>query len=238
MGTSRSCQSLTVPFDKEEIKVSQQFLNPPSLHFINSFYLAIFSSNEESVRLQQLEEEQEQLNAALLALTTHFAQVQFRLQQICKAPLDEKEVSWSGEKLIAVLSLLHLPSAAFQHLLQELDDFAAKGAPDLMEAKTIQKTARDHRNYSDSAEQEANIQKQRVKQLQLIGQLKDQLEDLERFAYETGEGDLPSSELMEKQRVIIESLQSRMDLRIDRLDGLSHDELQRQVDQALKRVRL
>lgn len=34
------------------------------------------------------------------------------------------------------------------------------------------------------AEHEEIIEKQRMKQLQLISQLKEQLEDLERFAYE------------------------------------------------------
>ena len=43
-------------------------------------------------QLKMLEEEQEQLNSSLLALTTHFAQVQFRLKQIVSAPADEKEV--------------------------------------------------------------------------------------------------------------------------------------------------
>jgi hypothetical protein len=39
-----------------------------------------------------LEQEQEQLNSSLLALTTHFAQVQFRLKQIVSAPNEDKEV--------------------------------------------------------------------------------------------------------------------------------------------------
>ena len=39
-----------------------------------------------------MEEEQEQLNSSLLALTTHFAQVQFRLKQIVSAEPDDKEV--------------------------------------------------------------------------------------------------------------------------------------------------
>ena len=46
----------------------------------------------EAERLKHLEDEQEQLNSSLLALTTHFAQVQFRLKQIVSAPAEEKEV--------------------------------------------------------------------------------------------------------------------------------------------------
>jgi hypothetical protein len=44
---------------------------------------------------------------------------------------------------------------------------------------------------------------QRVKQKELISQLKTQLEDLEKYAYETGEAGLPQSVVMERQRVII-----------------------------------
>ena len=43
-------------------------------------------------QLERLEAEQEQLNSSLLALTTHFAQVQFRLKQIVSADEDQKEV--------------------------------------------------------------------------------------------------------------------------------------------------
>lgn len=55
----------------------------------------LFSHNLESERLKRLEEEQEQLNSSLFALTTHFAQVQFRLKQIVDAPTEHKEVSQS-----------------------------------------------------------------------------------------------------------------------------------------------
>ena len=42
-----------------------------------------------------------------------------------------------------------------------------------------------------------------MKQRDLMQQLKTQLEDLEHYAYETGEAGLPSSVVLEKQRVII-----------------------------------
>ena len=47
----------------------------------------------ETEQLRNLEEEQEQLNSSLLALTTHFAQIQFRLKQVVAADTDEKEVN-------------------------------------------------------------------------------------------------------------------------------------------------
>ncbi|KAJ8299555.1 hypothetical protein KUTeg_023615 [Tegillarca granosa] len=117
-------------------------------------------------QLKQLEEEQEQLNSSLLALTTHFAQVQFRLKQIVSADQDDKE-----------------------KLLKELEEFAFKGIPD-----------------SDK-EHEVKITQQREKQRQLIDQLKSQLEDLETYAYETGDvKELPTNQMMEKQKVIIDQL--------------------------------
>ena len=47
------------------------------------------------------------------------------------------------------------------------------------------------------------VETQRIKQRDLMQQLKTQLEDLEHYAYETGEAGLPSSVVLEKQRVII-----------------------------------
>lgn len=57
-------------------------------------------------RLARLEEEQAQLNSSLLALTSHFAQVQFRLKQIVHAPSGDKEA-----------------------MLAELEEFAFRGCP-------------------------------------------------------------------------------------------------------------
>lgn len=59
-----------------------------------------------AVRLEKLEEEQAQLNSSLLALTSHFAQVQFRLKQI-----------------------VHAPSADKEKMLAELEEFAFRGCP-------------------------------------------------------------------------------------------------------------
>lgn len=59
-------------------------------------------------RLRQLEEEQELLNGSLMALTTHFAQVQLRLKQIMDANEDQRE-----------------------ELLKELEQFANRGIPDI-----------------------------------------------------------------------------------------------------------
>ena len=52
--------------------------------------------NESSSRakdVQALEQEYEQLSSSLMALTSHFARVQFRLKQVVDAPTEDKDVS-------------------------------------------------------------------------------------------------------------------------------------------------
>lgn len=119
-----------------------------NLSKVNGIYNQTNESNEsgffnESSRLQALELEQEQLNASLMALTTHFGQVQFRLKQIVAAPELDKE-----------------------HLLKELEEFAFKGCP-------VNNTVN---NYHENI-----IQEQRLKQKDLIYQLKGQLEDIQSY---------------------------------------------------------
>ena len=62
-----------------------------------------------ATRLRKLEEEQDSLNSSLLALTSHFAQVQFRLKQIVHAQSEEKE-----------------------RMLAELEEFAFRGCPHVL----------------------------------------------------------------------------------------------------------
>lgn len=50
---------------------------------------------------------------------------------------------------------------------------------------------------------ESKMALQRTKQRELISQLKSQLEDLEKYAYETGDADLPQSVILERQNIII-----------------------------------
>lgn len=58
--------------------------------------------------MKNLEKEQELLNSSLFALTTHFAQVQFRLRQVVHAPPEAKE-----------------------KLLKSLEEFSFRGIPDI-----------------------------------------------------------------------------------------------------------
>lgn len=88
------------------------------------------SSAEELMadRLKKLEEEQESLNSSLLALTSHFAQVQFRLKQIVHAQSEEKE-----------------------RMLAELEEFAFRGCPHVVgcrsqDAKQLENSVRPSQN--------------------------------------------------------------------------------------------
>ncbi|XP_052229540.1 RUN domain-containing protein 1-like isoform X3 [Dreissena polymorpha] len=165
----------------------------------------------ESEELRRLEEEQEQLNSSLLALTTHFAQVQFRLKQIVSADDDQKE-----------------------RLLKDLEEFAFRGIPDVrcctgQDALILEEMS--------NKEHERKLNEQREKQRELITQLKSQLEDLETYAYETGESEeLPTSQQIQKQKVVLDQLKNTLDLRIEKLDKLSTEELRQVVDHAVGQI--
>ena len=74
---------------------------------------------------------------------------------------------------------------------------------------------------------------QRKKHTELINQLKGQLEDLECYVYESGEGSVPSSILLERQKVVMEQLKSRLNFNMDNIDKLTEDELKAEVDEAV-----
>ncbi|XP_014206213.1 RUN domain-containing protein 1-like isoform X2 [Copidosoma floridanum] len=171
-------------------------------------------------KLRMLEEEQEMLNSSLIALTTHFAQVQFRLKQICDAPTNEKE-----------------------NLLKELEEFAFRGIPDvhgnvIFDTKSSISSPSHRRDSSGSDDRESKLkmEMQRAKQKELISQLKSQLEDLEQYAYETGDADLPQSIVLERQNLIISHLKEKLNVNIEDLSKLSPDDLRWQVDMAINQI--
>uniref|UniRef100_A0A7I4Z4P3 RUN domain-containing protein n=1 Tax=Haemonchus contortus TaxID=6289 RepID=A0A7I4Z4P3_HAECO len=160
------------------------------------------SSLNDALRVQQLEEEQERLNNSLFSLSSHFAQVQFRLKQIAEAQGEDREA-----------------------LLKNLQDFAFKGCADMNELKKLR---------SENEEGEIlEIQKQR--QNELLKQLREQIEDLERIAYENGEGDMPSTLILQKQKAALDELHAKMSLNLE-LDKMSMADIQKHVDDALKQL--
>ncbi|KAG8230206.1 hypothetical protein J437_LFUL009267, partial [Ladona fulva] len=161
--------------------------------------------NNDGTRLKELEEQLETLNSSLIALTSHFAQVQFRLKQIVDAPLDEKE-----------------------KLLKDLEAYAFRGVPEIT---NVESTGPRQPQHDPGLEEK--VMAQRAKQKKLISQLKSQLEDLEHYAYETGEAGLPQSVLIERQKVIIDQLKGKLNLNVDDMDQLTEEDLKSQVDCAI-----
>ncbi|XP_028842360.1 RUN domain-containing protein 1 isoform X2 [Denticeps clupeoides] len=166
-----------------------------------------------TARLRKLEEEQDLLNSSLLALTSHFAQVQFRLKQIVHAGQCEDK----------------------ERMLAELEEFAFKGCPHVVGCR-----AQDAQMLENSSEREKRerLDAQREKQKQLIVQLKTQLDDLERFAYQEGSYDsLPQSVVMERQRVIIDELIKKLDVNLNEdIGNLTPEELRQRVDAAIAQI--
>nr|CAG4646160.1 EOG090X03YR [Macrothrix elegans] len=164
----------------------------------------------DSEKLQLLEEEQEQLNSSLMALTSHFAQVQFRLKQIVDADPETKET-----------------------LLRELEEFAFRGIPDFQKSIRCVESAKNIEEVNSQQDHATKMESHKVKQHKLISQLKQQLEDLERYAYETGEAGLPQNLLVERQKIIIDQMKNKLQLNVDDLDKYSVEELKQQVDHAI-----
>ncbi|XP_029013951.1 RUN domain-containing protein 1 isoform X2 [Betta splendens] len=170
------------------------------------------TEEETASRMRKLEEEQDLLNSSLLALTSHFAQVQFRLKQIVHAQSEEKE-----------------------RMLAELEEFAFRGCPHVVGCR-----AQDAKQLENTSEREKRerLEAQREKQKDLIFQLKTQLDDLERFAYQEGSYDsLPQSVVMERQKVIIDELIKKLDVNLNEdIGNLSPEELRQRVDAAIAQI--
>ncbi|KAB1264875.1 RUN domain-containing protein 1 [Camelus dromedarius] len=177
--------------------------------------------------LRRLRAERRRLDSALLALSSHFAQVQFRLRQVVRgAPAEQ------------------------QRLLRELEDFAFRGCPHVLGYGGPEDPASDDGDGlpgdrpwlrgEDQSEQEKQerLETQREKQKELILQLKTQLDDLETFAYQEGSYDsLPQSVVLERQRVIIDELIKKLDMNLNGdLSSLSTEELRQRVDAAVAQI--
>lgn len=91
----------------DDSEISSQFDEEPGER-LEPIGAEIENILQNQIHKLSLEENHENLNAALFALTSHFAQVQLRLHQITNAPQEEKD-----------------------NLLKALEEFAANGLPDL-----------------------------------------------------------------------------------------------------------
>ncbi|XP_041499820.1 RUN domain-containing protein 1 isoform X3 [Microtus oregoni] len=181
--------------------------------------------------LRRLQAERRQLDSALLALSSHFAQVQFRLRQVVRG------------------------APAEQHrLLRELEDFAFRGCPHVLGYEGLEdpcggddegdglpgdrpRVRGEDQGLSEQEKRE-RLETQREKKKELILQLKTQLDDLETFAYQEGSYDsLPQSVVLERQRVIIDELIKKLDMNLNEdISSLSTEELRQRVDAAVAQI--
>jgi RUN domain-containing protein 1 len=172
--------------------------------FLNSNFNE--TDNNSISRLKALEKEQEQLNYSLMSLTTHFAQVQFRLKQIIQSPDNDKE-----------------------SLLKDLEEFAYRGCPDLNETKF--KTNEEASSHQCHIEEQREKQKELMEKLKC--QLED-LENYAYETGTTNLPS--SSKVMEKQRIIIDELREKINLPIENLNNLSNEDLKKVVDNAIHQM--
>ena len=154
-------------------------------------------------RVRQMEEEQEELSSSLMALTSHYAKVQLRLQQIVAAP-----------------------NSAREELLRDLEQFAFRGIPNMRPVDLP----------SLPGEQEAVIEDQKKKQAEAIEQLRGQLEELESYAYMSGDSAPPSRLLLDRQRLVMEQLRDRLNLNVEDIAALSEDQVRASVDTAVGQI--
>jgi len=154
-----------------------------------------------------MEEEQEEMGNSLMALTSHYAKVQLRLQQVVSAPVDSRE-----------------------ELLKDLNNFASMGIPDLRGRGGGGGGCKG----AEEAQEEA-VAEQRRKQAEAIVQLRAQLEELENYAYQSGDSAPPSRLLLERQRLVMERLKESLNLNIVESDiaALSEDQVRASVDSAV-----
>ncbi|KAM9112649.1 RUN domain-containing protein 1 [Pangshura tecta] len=157
--------------------------------------------------LPRLRAERRRLHGALLALVSHFAQVQFRLRQVARAGPAEQ-----------------------QRLLRELEDFAFRGCPAAL-GDGLGEAPGERENQERI---EARKEKQRELIMQLKTQL-DDLETFayQEGSYDS----LPQSMVMERQRVLIEELIKKLDMNLNEdIASLSPEELRQQVDVAVAQI--
>ena len=155
-----------------------------------------------------IESEDELPDNTLIALTTHFAKVQFRLKQIISADSQRKE-----------------------SLLRELEQFAFQGC-----AKSITyDTAAAGENGSTEAQQQRRLDlmerlKDQLKYLEECAQSVGKRED-------EGERDGERTDLAHKQHLVIEELRRRFDLQFGDLETMSTEQVKEKVSKAVEGIK-
>uniref|UniRef100_A0A0N5BHN2 RUN domain-containing protein n=1 Tax=Strongyloides papillosus TaxID=174720 RepID=A0A0N5BHN2_STREA len=166
-----------------------------------------FTSNPED-RVKELENNYNILNDSLMALSTQFAQIQYRIKQM------EKTIDPNDQNRI----------------IEEIKKIAFEGCTSNEEVAKIKEVLSDENTTNKEV-----VESCRKHQNILIEKLRNQLGDLEKFAYETGSGELPSTEVMNRQRIVLEKLTEKLQLNLD-IEKIKDDQMFERVDDALQNV--
>ncbi|VVC38337.1 Hypothetical protein CINCED_3A001057 [Cinara cedri] len=177
-------------------------------HALYSFCENSHKNWNENNKVGYLEEQYEILHSSVIALTSHFSQVQLRIHQIIESPDEEKK-----------------------HLLKNLEEFAFKGIPNVYTNCSLNHLLNDDDQI---------VEKKHQVQIEVIKEMKKQLEDLESHIYNNkDEFDLPESFVdvfREKQNNIINQVEKKLNLSIKNSKNMSVEELKEEVDNAIQKL--
>lgn len=117
-------------------------------------------------------------------------------------------------------------------MLKELVEFASQSCFDI---SGMREETNQIREQLQSGIENAEIGEKKARVVELIQKLRAQTEDLEKFAYENGHGEMPLFELKQRQKVVFDKLKEKIQLKIE-LEKLSETEFQQNLDQGLEEV--
>ncbi|XP_050527657.1 RUN domain-containing protein 1 [Daktulosphaira vitifoliae] len=164
---------------------------------------------DENDRVGYLEEQYDILHSSVIALTSHFSQVQLRIHQIIEAPDEEKK-----------------------DLLKNLEEFAFKGIPNIYTNCSL--------NHLLTNNDDQLVEKKHQVQIEVINEMKKQLEDLEYHIYNNrNEFDLPENFVdifRERQNNIINQVEKNLNVNIKDPNNISVGELKEEVDNAIQKL--
>uniref|UniRef100_A0A0K2T746 RUN domaincontaining protein 1like [Aplysia californica] n=1 Tax=Lepeophtheirus salmonis TaxID=72036 RepID=A0A0K2T746_LEPSM len=142
------------------------------------------------------------------------------------------------------------PDGAKDNLLKELENFAFRSIPSVVSTCKIPSnslesssnqlqlliSSKGNEVATDEIKNNELLEIHRQRQTALINQLKEQLEELETYAYESGDGVIPSNILLERQRIVMDQLKAQLNFNLDNIDTLSDSELKTSVDNAVRDI--
>lgn len=114
--------------------------------------------------------------------------------------------------LLLLQYMLTILTISLQEMLKELMDFASQGCIDISD---VREQANQLKQLQDSHGDSETIKEKRAQVLDLIQKLRNQTEDLEKFAYDQGHGGMPMSELKQRQKMVFDKLQEKIKLKVE-----------------------